>query len=402
MKKRIGLLFAAILFFLPPDSTASTNLSNLEELQSAAWPLYVQSSESVDWRIRKYAKASSSDISILTERGKHYFPIIDQIFAEEGIPHVLRYVAAVESSLRPHVRSPRNAVGLWQFTASTGRMYGLKINGQIDERRNALLATRAAAKYLNALYDRFHDWNLVVAAYNCGPGRVQKAQRKSGSSTYWELESFLPRETRNYLPKLLALTVVFDRLEPEPVKAQPVQVRLPHQMSLEELATMTLVDRHHFSAAHLGKYHDYIFVEATYKDQVQNALNTYVEATKGERHLIAHLLVEKDNAKNLARYYQMRLQDLLTLNNCATENELLKKPQVLVLKPMSKLDQKFLKMGDVYGWRKIRVKKIPSYMSNQKKFALVAPTRGLRGSYLHLIQPYLDRQDPIIFVRKSF
>jgi membrane-bound lytic murein transglycosylase D len=135
----------------------------------------------------------------------YYFPMIEDIFDSYGLPAELKYMAVIESALNPNVVSRMGATGLWQFMYSTGRMYGLTINSVVDERRDPLKATHAAAKYLKDLFNIYNDWVLVIAAYNCGPGNVNKAIRRSGNKKdYWDIYYRLPRETRGYIPQYIA------------------------------------------------------------------------------------------------------------------------------------------------------------------------------------------------------
>jgi len=133
--------------------------------------------------------------------------MIEDIFDSYGIPAELKYMAIIESALNPNAVSRVGATGLWQFMYSTGRSYGLTINSIVDERRDPVKATHAAAKYMKDLYAIYNDWILVIAAYNCGPGNVNKAIRRSGNKKdYWEIYYRLPRETRGYIPGYVAAT----------------------------------------------------------------------------------------------------------------------------------------------------------------------------------------------------
>lgn len=135
----------------------------------------------------------------------YYLPMIEDIFDSYGLPSELKYMAVIESALNPNAVSRMGATGLWQFMFSTGKMYGLTINSIVDERRDPVKATHAAARYLKDLYNIFNDWTLVIAAYNCGPGNVNKAIRRSGNKKdYWDIYYRLPRETRGYLPQYVA------------------------------------------------------------------------------------------------------------------------------------------------------------------------------------------------------
>lgn len=140
-------------------------------------------------------------------QSSYYFPIFEDALDSEGVPFELKYLPVIESALNPRAYSPAGASGLWQFISSTGRMYGLKINSLIDERRDPIKSSKAAARYLKHLYSIYNDWTLVIAAYNCGPGNVNKAIRRAGGERdYWAIYPFLPKETRGYVPAFIAAT----------------------------------------------------------------------------------------------------------------------------------------------------------------------------------------------------
>lgn len=143
-----------------------------------------------------------------------YFPIFSETLAKYDMPDELKYLAIVESGLRPNAVSRANAVGLWQFISSTGRQYGLNGNWYVDDRMDPYEATDAAARHLEDLYEMFDNWELALAAYNCGPGNVRKAIRRSGyKKGFWEIYRYLPRETRSYVPQFVAITYLFNHLE---------------------------------------------------------------------------------------------------------------------------------------------------------------------------------------------
>jgi membrane-bound lytic murein transglycosylase D len=135
----------------------------------------------------------------------YYFPMIEDIFDSYGLPAELKYMAVIESALNPNAVSRIGATGLWQFIYSTGRLYGLTINSVVDERRDPVKSTHAAARYIKDLYNIYNDWILVIAAYNCGPGNVNKAIKRSGDKKdYWDIYYRLPMETRGYIPQYVA------------------------------------------------------------------------------------------------------------------------------------------------------------------------------------------------------
>ncbi len=135
-----------------------------------------------------------------------YFPIFEEALERYGLPDELKYLSIVESGLRPNAISRANAVGLWQFVSSTGRMYGLQSDWYLDDRMDPYASSDAAARHLRDLYSMFGDWELALAAYNCGPGNVRKAIRRSGyQQHFWDIYNYLPRETRSYVPQFVAV-----------------------------------------------------------------------------------------------------------------------------------------------------------------------------------------------------
>ena len=140
---------------------------------------------------------------------EYYEPIIEQALDVHGVPNELKYLPVIESALNPVAVSRVGATGLWQFMYSTGKLYGLKQNSLVDDRRDPMKATWAAAKHLRDLYDRFGAWDLAIAAYNCGTGNVNKAIYRSGGKTnFWDIYYYLPRETRGYVPAFIAATYI--------------------------------------------------------------------------------------------------------------------------------------------------------------------------------------------------
>jgi membrane-bound lytic murein transglycosylase D len=140
----------------------------------------------------------------------YYFPMFEQYLDQYDIPLEMKYLAVVESALDPRIKSRVGATGLWQFMFTTGRSYGLEVNSYVDERMDPVKATQAACKYMRSLYDVYGDWDLVLAAYNSGPGNVNKAIRRSGGyKNYWNIRPYLPRETAGYVPAFQSTMYLF-------------------------------------------------------------------------------------------------------------------------------------------------------------------------------------------------
>lgn len=161
--------------------------------------------------LERYLKYGTQRLSRMMAHGAYYFPMFEEHLDKYNMPLELKYLAIVESALNPKARSYVGATGLWQFMYSTGKIYDLKVNSYVDDRNDPLKSTEAACQYMLKMYDVFEDWNLVLAAYNSGPGNVRKAIRRSGGKTsYWEIRPYLPRETSAYVPLFIAATYAME------------------------------------------------------------------------------------------------------------------------------------------------------------------------------------------------
>lgn len=176
----------------------------LEKINAIS-PFHLDCNEITLGMIRFFVKNRRGFAKIVLGRSKLYFDMYEATLAKHDMPIELKYLSVIESGLRPQVKSPAGALGLWQFMYGTGKMYGLIENSYIDERMDPVKATEAACKFLKKLHGIYGDWNLALAAYNAGPGNVNKAIRRSGGKrTYWEVRPYLPRETQGYVPNFIA------------------------------------------------------------------------------------------------------------------------------------------------------------------------------------------------------
>lgn len=159
--------------------------------------------------IDMYTGRLRKQVALMLSASNFYMPIFEEALDAYDLPLELKYLPIIESALNPSVVSRAGASGLWQFMLSTGKIYGLESNSLVDERFDPIKATWAAARYLKDMYAIYKDWNLVIAAYNCGPGTVNKAIRRAGGKTdYWEIYDYLPKETRGYVPAFIAANYV--------------------------------------------------------------------------------------------------------------------------------------------------------------------------------------------------
>ena len=159
--------------------------------------------------IDRYSGRLRHSISYMLGASNFYIPIFEEALEAYQLPLELKYLPIIESALNPNAISRAGAGGLWQFMIGTGKQYGLQVNSLVDERRDPVKASYAAARYLSDLYKIFGDWNLVIAAYNCGPENINKASRRSsGEKDYWQIYPYLPKETRGYVPAFIAANYI--------------------------------------------------------------------------------------------------------------------------------------------------------------------------------------------------
>ena len=178
--------------------------------------------------IDRYSGRLRHSISYMLGASNFYMPIFEEALETYQLPLELKYLPIIESALNPKAVSRVGATGLWQFMLTTGKQYGLQVNSLVDERRDPVKASYAAARYLKDLYKIFGDWNLVIAAYNCGPANINKAiHRANGEKDYWQIYPYLPKETRGYVPAFIAANYIMTYYSQHNIC--PMTTRLPAQ-----------------------------------------------------------------------------------------------------------------------------------------------------------------------------
>ncbi len=231
-----------------PTDTLKARLQKL----NARTPFNVEYNPALESVIKSYLKRNKKGLERLMALSEYYFPMFERELDKYDIPLEMKYLAIVESALNPRARSRMGATGLWQFMYTTGKMHGLDVSSYVDERMDPIMATEAASKYLARLYKTFGDWDLALASYNSGPGNVSKAIRRSGGSVnYWELRSFLPRETAGYVPAFLATMYLFEyadehNFQPEIPKAIFFETDTIHpkrMLTFDQISTITGVEK---------------------------------------------------------------------------------------------------------------------------------------------------------------
>jgi membrane-bound lytic murein transglycosylase D len=230
-----------------PELSTDTLRARLKRLNSRT-PFNVEYNPSLENVIKRYLKSRRTSLSRLMGLSHYYFPMFESALDKYDIPLEIKYLAIVESALKPKARSRVGATGLWQFMFSTGKMYGLDVSSYVDERRDPIKSTEAAAKYLAKLYEIFGDWDLALAAYNSGPGNVSKAIRRSGGyKNYWNIRQNLPRETAGYVPAFLATMYIFEFAEEHGFKperpafqyAETDTIHVKQMITLDHVAEVT-------------------------------------------------------------------------------------------------------------------------------------------------------------------
>ena len=226
------------------DTTTLSDSIYKARLQALPCVIELPYNENVRAFILRYVKRSPKQVARMMRMSEYYFPIFEEALGRYQLPYELKYVPIIESALNPIARSHAGAAGLWQFMPATGKLYGLEINSLVDERMDPIRSTEAACRFLKALYSIYHDWNLVIAAYNCGGGNVNKAiHRAGGKRDFWSIYPYLPRETRNYLPIFIAANYAMNYGQEHGICKAPIEktmltdtVRINQRLHLQQVS----------------------------------------------------------------------------------------------------------------------------------------------------------------------
>ncbi|MDC3390263.1 LysM peptidoglycan-binding domain-containing protein [Flavobacteriales bacterium] len=214
------------------DSNLKTHIDSANmfairlEALDANSPMDLAYNDKVHPFIESYLGRNRALISRMLGFKKLYFPLFESLLDSYELPLELKYLAIVESALNPKAKSHSGATGLWQFMYLTGREYNLNVTSYIDERQDPIKSTQAACEYFLKLYDNFGDWNLVLAAYNGGPGYLQRKINSIGSNNFWDLYPHLRRETRNYIPTFIAVNYAMEFAEEHDIQSQNPKINL--------------------------------------------------------------------------------------------------------------------------------------------------------------------------------
>ena len=209
------------------DTTTLPDSVYKARLQALPCVIELPYNERVRAFIIRYVKRNPKQVARLMRMSEYYFPIFEEALARYDLPYELKYVPIIESALNPMARSHAGAAGLWQFMPATGKLFGLEVNSLVDERMDPIKATEAACRFLSSMYSIYRDWNLVIAAYNCGSGNVNKAIRRSGGKRdFWSIYPFLPRETRNYVPIFIAANYAMNYGQEHGICKAPIEQKV--------------------------------------------------------------------------------------------------------------------------------------------------------------------------------
>lgn len=333
-------------------------------------PFAIPHNDDLENLIKGYLKTRRKYYPVMMGRAAYFLPIYEEQLAIHKLPEELKYLSVIESALRPRAVSKVGATGLWQFMYQTGKQYGLKVSSYVDERQDPLKATKAACRFLAQLYNTFNDWELALAAYNCGPGNVLKAIKRSGNKTnFWELRPYLPKETANYVPAFYATMYIF-----EYAKEHKIQIATPLIRSFE---ADTIVPKRTINFKQVNEFvgtsiEMLEFLNPSYKHNIipkvgsENKLvlplkdalrfasvekELYAQIDEAEKPKVVEVPVKEDYQVNerqrhlvkkgeylssIARQYQVTVKDIMKWNNLLNQN--VKPGDYLTILPKKEVD----------------------------------------------------------------
>jgi membrane-bound lytic murein transglycosylase D len=275
-------------------------------------PFVIEYNPALENVIKSFLKNRTKSFERQMALAEYYFPLFEEKLSKYNLPLEIKYLAIVESALQPKAKSKVGAGGLWQFMPATGKQYKLNITTYVDERHDPIKSTEAACHYMMNMYAIFGDWSLVLASYNCGPGNVSKAIRRSGGKTdYWEIRKYLPKETANYVPAFLATMYIYEFKKEHglvPKKAEMTYFETDTVMVKQAMTFKQLSDLLDISEAQLeylnpiykSKYIPSIDDEYFYLRLPKNKIGIFVSNEEKIYGYLAYLEQEKINKIQLA------------------------------------------------------------------------------------------------------
>lgn len=331
-----------------PDSVYARRLASLPRIIPMPYNNVVRDC------IDLYTERRRNLVRYMLGMADYYFPIIEEVLDKHGLPIELKYLAVVESALNPVALSRVGACGLWQFMLPTGKQYGLTINSLVDDRRDPVKATEAACAYFKDMYAIYKDWSLVMASYNCGPGNVNKAIKRSGGKTnFWDIFPYLPKETRSYVPLFIAANYVMNYYCDH--NLCPLETNLPlatdtihvnKMLHLQQVSEVLQVDLEQLRALNPQYKRDivpgntgdavlklpasdtYAFVDkedSIYQYRVEEFLPSYLVTISGgstsgvaTREQVTHIVLKNENIYTIANRYGVTPQEIKKWNRLSS------------------------------------------------------------------------------------
>ena len=331
-----------------PDSVYASRLASLPRIIPMPYNNVVRDC------IDLYTERRRNLVRYMLGMADYYFPIIEEVLDKHGLPIALKYLAEVESALNPVALSRVGACGLWQFMLPTGKQYGLTINSLVDDRRDPVKATEAACTYFKDMYAIYKDWSLVMASYNCGPGNVNKAIKRSGGKTnFWDIFPYLPKETRSYVPLFIAANYVMNYYCDH--NLCPLETNLPlatdtihvnKMLHLQQVSEVLRVDLEQLRALNPQYKRDivpgntgdavlklpasdtYAFVDkedSIYQYRVEEFLPSYLVTINGgstsgvaTREQVTHIVLKNENIYTIANRYGVTPQEIKKWNRLSS------------------------------------------------------------------------------------
>ena len=331
-----------------PDSVYASRLASLPRIIPMPYNNVVRDC------IDLYTERRRNLVRYMLGMADYYFPIIEEVLDKHGLPIELKYLAVVESALNPVALSRVGACGLWQFMLPTGKQYGLTINSLVDDRRDPVKATEAACAYFKDMYAIYKDWSLVMASYNCGPGNVNKAIKRSGGKTnFWDIFPYLPKETRSYVPLFIAANYVMNYYCDH--NLCPLETNLPlatdtihvnKMLHLQQVSELLQVDLEQLRALNPQYKRDivpgntgdavlklpasdtYAFVDkedSIYQYRVEEFLPSYLVTISGgstsgvaTREQVTHIVLKNENIYTIANRYGVTPQEIKKWNRLSS------------------------------------------------------------------------------------
>lgn len=331
-----------------PDSVYASRLASLPRIIPMPYNNVVRDC------IDLYTERRRNLVRYMLGMADYYFPIIEEVLDKHGLPIELKYLAVVESALNPVALSRVGACGLWQFMLPTGKQYGLTINSLVDDRRDPVKATEAACAYFKDMYAIYKDWSLVMASYNCGPGNVNKAIKRSGGKTnFWDIFPYLPKETRSYVPLFIAANYVMNYYCDH--NLCPLETNLPlatdtihvnKMLHLQQVSEVLQVDLEQLRALNPQYKRDivpgntgdavlklpasdtYAFVDkedSIYQYRVEEFLPSYLVTISGgstsgvaTREQVTHIVLKNENIYTIANRYGVTPQEIKKWNRLSS------------------------------------------------------------------------------------